>query len=155
MRHVALALTLTALTALWLARPAAARPEAPHTDVRDPGGKQRLVGKHGFSLQWISWEQLGSAVVSEDADGTLRLKGEQRAGEDFVTIDGVVTSVDATAFTFEGEIVTRVSHINGGRPCTRQGPFTFARKGKRRYWRLQQMDNPCEGVTDYVDVYLK
>lgn len=149
MRHAAFALVLL------FAPLAAARPSQPSTEVRDAGAKQRLVGKHGFSLQWISWEQLGSAVVSEGPDGTLRLEGEQRAGEDFVTIDGVIATVEATTFTFEGVIVTRVSHINGGRPCTRQGLFTFARKGKRRYWRLQAMDNPCEGVTDYVDVYVK
>ena len=72
-----------------------------------------------------------------------------------MTVDGTITSLDAKTFTFEGTITTRVSHIAKGQPCERKGKMTFAITGKRKYWRLQQMDNPCEGVTDYVDLYLR
>ena len=67
----------------------------------------------------------------------------------------LVTRVDANEFGFRGKIVTQVSHINGGAPCTRDGEFTFRATGSRKYWRLQQMDNPCDSVTDYVDVYFR
>jgi hypothetical protein len=37
----------------------------------------------------------------------------------------------------------------------RSGTFHFKATGKRRYWRMQEMDNPCDSVTDYVDVYFR
>ena len=52
-------------------------------------------------------------------------------------------------------MATRVSFIAGGMRCARKGEFVFEVKGNRKYWRLQQMLNPCESVTDYVDVYFK
>ena len=70
-------------------------------------------------------------------------------------IDGTITSIDAKEFAFSGNITTQVSHINEGKPCVREGEFTFKITGKRRYWRLLQMDNPCDPVTDYVDIYLR
>ena len=39
-----------------------------------------------------------------------------------------------------------------GRRCERNGDFEFRATGKRKYWRLQQME-ACGGLTDYVDVY--
>jgi hypothetical protein len=126
----------------------------PKTVVADRAARQMLLGRHMLSLQWVSWDRFGVATVTE-RDGTLYIEGEQRVGEDYVTIDGQITRVEAKAFTFRGKIVTRVSHINGGAECTRDGEFTFAVKANRKYWRLQQMDNPCEPVTDYVDVYFR
>ena len=49
----------------------------------------------------------------------------------------------------------KISHINGGKPCAREGAMTFKITGKRRYWRLQEMNNPCDGVTDYVDIFFR
>jgi hypothetical protein len=63
--------------------------------------------------------------------------------------------VRAREFTFRGTIVTRVKFIAAGQECRREGTFTFALKGQRRYWRLQQMQNPCADVVDYVDLYLR
>lgn len=117
-----------------------------------------LLGKHMLSLQWVSWDYFGIATVT-NRRGEYLLKGEQKGrGEqatDFVTIDGVITAIEAKEFKFSGTIVTQVSHINGGDPCTREGEFTFKITGKRKYWRLQQMDNPCDPVTDYVDIYFR
>jgi len=134
--------------------PQTPRPGA--TEVTDETAREMLVGKHRLSLQWVSWEEFGTATVS-DSDGLLRLKGEQKGKgtDDYLKIDGKITRVDKSSFVFVGTIVTLVSHINGGQPCTRDGTFTFAITNNRQYWRLQQMDNPCEGVTDYVDVYFK
>ena len=33
--------------------------------------------------------------------------------------------------------------------------ITFKTKAGRKYWRMQEMDNPCEAVTDYVDIYFR
>jgi hypothetical protein len=81
--------------------------------------------------------------------------GEQRRNGDFLTIEGDITSVDEKSFTFTGKVVMRISHINEGQPCTREGELTFRITGKRRYWRMQEMDNPCDEATDYVDIYFR
>jgi hypothetical protein len=122
--------------------------------VHDVKAKNMLLGRHLFSLQWISWDRFGAATVT-DQSGVFRLKGEQRKGRDFVKIDGVITSIDATEFKFDGTITTQISQIAGGAPCERTGEMTFAITGKRKYWRLQEMQNPCDDVVDYVDIYFR
>ncbi|MFL6214550.1 MAG: hypothetical protein ACJ74J_11750 [Blastocatellia bacterium] len=128
----------------------------PKVVVNDMAAKQMLIGAHRFSLQWISWDYFGKAIVTEK-NGALLIKGEQRGrgNEDYVTMEGVITRVDAKEFTFEGDIITRVSHINKGEPCKRSGEMTFRITGNRRYWRLQQMDNPCDEAADYVDIFFR
>ena len=59
------------------------------------------------------------------------------------------------AFVFQGRIVTQVSYLFGGQPCTRDGAFTFRITGKRKYWRMKEMQSPCDDVVDYVDVYFR
>jgi hypothetical protein len=126
------------------------------TVVANAPAAKRLLGKHMFSLQWISWDYFGSATVT-NSQGVYRIKGEQkgRGNSDFVRINGTIGRIDAKEFTFNGTIITQVSHINGGEPCTREGEFTFKITGTRKYWRLQQMDNPCDPVTDYVDIFFR
>ena len=131
------------------------------TIVNDARAKAMLLGSHKLSLQWISWNYFGAANVTERG-GVLYLKGNQRrrgvggSGEtDFLTVDGVITSIDARAFSFSGKIVTRVSHINGGEPCTREGDFIFKITGGRKYWRMQEIDNPCDEAADYVDIFFR
>jgi hypothetical protein len=126
------------------------------TVINDANAKKMLVGKHKLSLQWISWDYFGISTVNEK-NGVLYLKGEQkqRSGKDYLKVDGTITSIGKNEFTFNGTIDMRVSHINNGEPCKREGAMTFAIKGKRKYWRLQEMDNPCNSVTDYVDIYFR
>lgn len=126
------------------------------TVVNDQAAKRMLLGKHLFSLQWISWDYFGAATVTEKS-GVLYLKGEQkkRGGTDFVKIDGTIVSIDKKEFVFDGTVITQVSFLNGGKPCTRTGEMTFAATGKRKYWRLQQIDNPCDEAADYVDIYFR
>ncbi len=128
------------------------------TVVRDRKAKQVLMGRHMMSLQWISWDYFGTARVTERG-GMMYLKGRQdgrgSSKGDFVTIDGVVTEVEAKQFTFDGTVITKISHINGGEPCERKGILNFRITGTRKYWRLQQMDNPCDEATDYVDIYFR
>ena len=126
------------------------------TKINDAKTKAMLLGRHKLSLQWISWDNFGIATVTEKL-GIIGIEGQQkgRGNGDLLTIEGMIVSVDAKQFVFEGTIVTKVSHINSGKPCVRQGDFTFKATGKRRYWRMQEMDNPCDGVTDYVDIYFR
>jgi len=126
------------------------------TIVNDKAAAQMLLGKHKLSLQWISWDRFGAATVTNRA-AVYSIKGEQKGSGngDYVRIEGMIVSIDPKQFVFEGSIVTRVSHINGGEPCTRQGDFTFRITGKRKYWRRMEMDNPCDEATDYVDIYFR
>jgi len=132
--------------------------EASETVTKTPleAEKDKLLGKHRFSLQWISWEYFGTVIVSEDK-GTISIKGEQRSKEndDYVTIDGMILDIAVNRFKFRGKIVTKISHINSGNPCNREGIMTFSVTGNRKYWRLQEMGNPCDAVTDYVDIFMR
>jgi hypothetical protein len=92
--------------------------------------------------------------VTDDL-GMLILKGEQRIGNEYVMLNGTITDVEPKSFTFDGVIVSKTSSVNNGQPCTRRGQMEFVITGNRRYWRLQHMDNPCEAVTDYIDIYLR
>ncbi|SPY33721.1 hypothetical protein [Pasteurella canis] len=114
--------------------------------------ENKLIGKHKLSLQWVSWETFGSVDILRDADG-LSIEGIQELNGNFVSLFGKIKVIDEKAFLFTGEIVTRVDHINNGKACTRHGTYEFRATGKRKYWRLQQMENPCDPLTDYVDIY--
>lgn len=126
------------------------------TVINDVKSRDMLLGRHSLSLQWISWRDFGTATVT-DRKGIYYLKGKQRQrrGRDYLEIEGVITKINAKNFKFDGKITMRISHINGGEPCVREGEMTFAITGKRKYWRLQEMDNPCDAVTDYVDIYFR
>ena len=147
-----------ALVILLLLLPAITAVSQSRTEVIDTQFARMLLGRHKLSLQWVSWNYFGVATVT-NRRGVYMLKGEQRGrgrtAGNYVTIDGRVTTVASDYFRFTGKIVTRVDHINGGEPCIRDGDFTFKITGKRRYWRLQEMQSPCDTATDYVDVYFR
>ena len=114
--------------------------------------EKKLLGKHLFSLQWISWEKFGTAVITRGKDG-LEIDAKQELNGDYVTMKGTIQPIDEKAFMFTGDIITRVYHINKGEECKRSGTFQFKATGNRKYWRMQKIENPCDGVADYVDVY--
>jgi hypothetical protein len=164
MRRHALLLFFCALLPGVLPMPhavASARTTASDANGLDAAARARLVGDHLLTLQWLGWGDLSGAgrLVVEDAGDTLPMRGEQRGtgenSEDYVRIDGRIVSASRDGFVFEGEILTRVHHIANGSECRRSGTFSFKATGKRRYWRLQEMQNPCDSATDYVDVYFR
>ncbi len=127
------------------------------TEINDPVAAAQLKGRHKFQLHWISWGKwadLGNLTVI-DRQGVLSFKARQAKAGDYVEIEGIVTRVEAKEFIFEGRIVTRVSYKNGGEPCERTGKMTFKITGKRKYWRMQEMQSPCDETTDYVDIFLR
>lgn len=150
------ALSLCALIALSNL-PAYATDSFPITNFKDPSQKKKLLGKHMLSLQWLQYDggMYGSALISEK-NGVLYLAGEQRGSgkaAGYLKINGRITEVGKNSFKFNGQIKTSVSHINNGEECVRNGDMNFLTKGKRKYWRLQEMASPCSNVTDYVDLY--
>lgn len=126
------------------------------TVVKDPAAKRKLLGVHGFTCQWVQWgRDKGKVEITEERD-RLRMQGEQVSKQtgDRVQIDGEILEVQATSFRFRGRIVLQVSHLNGGRPCERNGDFEFQIRGERTFWRMHPMENPCDPpVVDYVDVH--
>jgi hypothetical protein len=141
------------LSLIFLALPALAQER---TVVNSQAAANMLIGRHRLSLQWISWDYFGTATVT-NKQGVYSIKGQQkgRGNSDLLTIEGIVVSINAKEFTFEGKITTTVSHINSGKRCVRQGDFTFKITGQRKYWRMQEIDNPCDEAADYVDIYFR
>ena len=125
-------------------------PKAPK--VVDPKVKRKLLGKHLFSLHWISWEKFGTATITEDK-GKLKITAEQKTDREYARLNGVIEPVNMKMFYFTGDIVTRVLYPSFPNDCKRTGTFLFEATGTRRYWRLQQMTNPCDGKTDYIDIF--
>jgi hypothetical protein len=126
------------------------------TIINDSAAKAMLLGTHRFSLQWISWDYFGKAVVT-DQKGRLVIRGEQRSknGKDFVRMNGVITEVNAKEFQFNGTIDIKVETNADGKLCKREGEMTFKITQNRRYWRLQEMQSPCGVETDYVDIFFR
>ncbi|MBU0514525.1 MAG: hypothetical protein KJ621_07100 [Proteobacteria bacterium] len=129
------------------------------TIVTSPQAKKLLLGRHLFSLQWISWTRFGIARVF-DKDGTLHVSAYQRGRRgkkknDYVRMRGRIERLDRRSFVFVGTIVTRVYHINKARPCVRRGRMLFRITGRRRFWRLKSIKNPCDMAADYVDIHFK
>ncbi len=125
--------------------------------INDQKAAKQLLGKHALTLQWIGTGGLkdaGSAEVKQEG-GEWRLTGRKDAKEGFVSLDGTVTKIDETTFTFKGKVVTKVAFIFEGKECPRDVEVTFERKGARKYWRMYPIGNPCDTAADYIDIYLR
>jgi len=125
--------------------------------INDQKAAKQLLGKHALTLQWIGTGGLkdaGSAEVKQEG-GEWRLTGRNEAKEGLVSLDGMVTQIDKTTFTFKGKVVTKVDYIFDGKECAREGEVTFERKGARKYWRMYPVDNPCDVAADYIDIFLR
>lgn len=117
---------------------------------------RNILGKHMCSLQWISWKNFGTVTITQDQeDGTVRVKGGQKSktNSDYLEIDGTITVINPLHLRFKGTIITCVNHINNGKPVVRKGTFNFTVAGQRRYWRMQETNNPADRCADYVDIY--
>lgn len=113
-------------------------------------------GKHQLTLQWIGWDRPGTVMISSLGDGKYSITGQQLSADQkyYLRIKGELRELSQRELVFTGTIDTRAEGVNNEQECKRSGTYHFSAKGKRRYWRLQEMTN-CEGnmVTDYIDIY--
>ena len=129
--------------------------------------ERKVLGKHMLSLQWLSWKYFGYVNITKQPDGTITCRGEQLArnckdadndcktNDDYIKLDGVIDIVDASHLIFVGEIRQKIYHINNGEEVLRKGTFNFVATGNRKYWRMQEMENPVDECVDYIDIYFK
>ncbi|MCZ4223249.1 hypothetical protein [Pedobacter rhodius] len=114
------------------------------------------TGLHSFTIQWITFNKNnpGSVYIKVIGQDEYSIEGEQKdpKSHDYVSIKGTFLNRGNT-LKFNGKIVSKISFINGGQPCERNGLYIFKASGKRKYWRLQQLLN-CDGqTTDYIDIF--
>ena len=125
------------------------------TDINQT--EDKLIGSHPLSLQWLGWETPGTVDIFKEND-LIICQGEQLSNEnpdDFLKIDGRLEIVNDKELTFYGTIITKVNYLNNGNECLREGVFHFKASGSRKYWRMQEMDSPCDDSVDYIDIYFK
>jgi len=123
----------------------------------DPA-REKILGTHAFSDQWISWDYFGSANITEDANGTVRISASQigkgKEAGDYVKINGTVQIVSATKMTITGTMVTKISSMNNGEECVKRGSFVFESTDSRQYWRGQDGDF-CGDGWHYLDIFFR
>jgi hypothetical protein len=134
------------------------------TCAANPNDIERLVlGNHVLTLQWLQTENeksIGKARIYEK-DGKIRIDGyqeEKYKGElNYMSIQGTIKIINPKELEFEGKIVTKISYINSGVPYERNGKFAFKATGTRKYWRMQDMDEPDgkDTATDYIDIFFE
>ena len=90
----------------------------------------------------------------EYKNGVYYGKSEIIRDNDYLYIDGTFEITDANNIYFTGEIREKVSYLNNGQECLRNGTYHFKAYNGRQYWRMQEMAN-CEGngVVDYIDIF--
>lgn len=110
----------------------------------------RLLANKGLTLQWLSWDQRGTANVRWQGERLL-LTGAQSKDGGRLFLDGVVEEVGRDHFTFRGTI--RIDGTpDAGRRCEATKSWHFAITQNRPYWRLREFEW-CDGLTDYIDIY--
>ncbi|MFC4273919.1 hypothetical protein [Achromobacter aloeverae] len=120
------------------------------TIVQDQAAYERLMNNSGITVQWL-WHADRGHLTATDVNDVVSLEGTQSNYEGTLKIKGDVVAISADRFRFRGTILI-VDAPDKGRNCERTGDFDFRISGKRKYWRLQQMEF-CDNLTDYVDVY--
>ncbi|KRC85923.1 hypothetical protein D3C87_550220 [compost metagenome] len=120
------------------------------TEINDQAAYERLLNNSGMTLQWL-WSAKRGALRATDENDVVRIEGTQANFEGTLKVKGEIVSIASDRFVFRGTILI-LDAPDKGRKCDRTGDFEFKATGKRKYWRLQQMES-CGRLTDYVDIY--
>ncbi|MDH5180184.1 MAG: hypothetical protein OEZ39_17165 [Gammaproteobacteria bacterium] len=123
--------------------------------------EQMVLGNHVMTLQWLTNHRgIGKAKIYKQ-EGEIHIDGYQQekyeGNTNYMRILGKLRIINARELEFEGSIVTQINYINAGVPYERNGKFILKATGKRKYWRMQNMEQPDEGhvVTDYIDIFFE
>jgi 5-methylcytosine-specific restriction endonuclease McrA len=112
-----------------------------------------LIGKHKFGVQFI-WDRYGSAVIQRDGT-TLSISGAQYSNDstEYCKVNGTIAVVDDKKLLFTGTLQLYTKNCCG--VIERTGTFTFAKRGARKFWRLQEFNKLCDQYTCayYLDLF--
>lgn len=141
----------SALAAAAIAQPAWADKAEP-TRILDHEMARNLKENRGATLQWIDWNQRGTAFVS-DKDGTwsLRASQSQLDGPGSLFLEGRIVEIGSDYFLFDG-LVRITGTPDAERQCEKRDVWRFAITQNRPYWRIRQFEW-CDDLTDYIDIY--
>ena len=115
--------------------------------------EKTLIGKHAFGVQFI-WDGYGLATISKNEE-ILTIKGTQFSKDKskYCKIKGNITIIDSSKFIFDGNI--KIFTENDCGHINKTGKYTFIKKGKRKYWRLQEFKSLVRKCNNayYLDIF--
>jgi hypothetical protein len=121
--------------------------------IGDAAERDRLIGRHDFSIAEMAGAKAGELVVYEDL-GLLYLEGSQQGNGERLTLNGWVTEVKANRFTLRGSLAYSIPSVWQAE-CRMSGDMTFSRPAKGTAWRLEATKSPCGKGTHTVDIQLR
>ena len=120
------------------------------------------LGTHRLRVNRIPGRDWAGTVTITKQGGALRLEGSLRHGAHFLELSGTVEPETARKFHLDGELRGVPDMAWAGespRERTTKGRFTFEATGRRRFWRLYQVDgrdcvcdDNCGNDFCYIDV---
>jgi len=123
------------------------------TMVNDAAERDRLIGRHDFSIAQMVGAKPGELVVYEDL-GLLYVEGAQQGEGQRLTLNGWVTEVRANRFTLRGSLAYVLPSLAQGE-CRMSGEMAFSRPAKGTAWRLEATKSPCGQWNHTVDIQLR
>lgn len=109
-----------------------------------------LSGSHKFTHNGI--ENTGSVNFTKIGRDLYKISGGAKSVKNYVKIEGEIKMVSEEFLNFDGEIIQSIQENNNGKIDVRNRKTSFAKKGKDKFWRLQNMRN-SSGFIDYIDIY--
>lgn len=121
--------------------------------IKDAAERDRLIGRHDFSIAEMAGATAGELVVYEDL-GLLYLDGVQQRDGERLTLKGWVTEVASNRFILRGSLAYVIPSLWKAE-CRMSGDMTFSRPAKGAAWRLEANKSPCGQGMHTVDIQLR
>ncbi len=121
-----------------------------------------FVGTKGFGVNRVNdGKRSGSATIADSDDG-LMLSAELTTGEFHLKLSGTVHPISRREFILDGEMTGTPDLSFRSEPATERtttGRFLFKATGKRRFWRMYQVNGTdcvcndgCGNEFCYIDI---
>lgn len=115
--------------------------------------KSKLCGKHKLRLQWLE-PTMGTITISDEmTDNGYYGEGRIVGNNGCFIMKGYFNIQDANNITFEGTTEQSISYIADGEVGYRNGMYHLKSYNGRKYWRMQEMDDPVDDCVDYIDIF--